>query len=135
MVIMDGMHNGWRHVVLPIALRDELVMSSVLAASAFHINGGENKAGVHVLSNPRTLYAQAIRKLQLRRELDGCDKETRKMVILAIVVLLVVVMINGCSDFPVMFRMLESALDTIGGDAELEKDDELSLFCLREIRK
>ena len=134
MVVMDGAHNGWKHLVLPIALQDDLVLSSVLAASAFHITS-DSGPDVHLLSNPRTLYAHAIRKLQCRRELDGCDRETRQTVILSIIVLLVVVMINGCSDFPVMFRMLESALHAIGGDDELERGDDMALFCLRQIRK
>jgi hypothetical protein len=142
MVVMDGEYNGWRHLVLPIALTDDLVMSAVLAASAFHVSGSKGSApqSTDMLMaeevHPRELYAQAIRKLQHRRELNGCDPETRQMVILAIVVLLVAVMINGCSDFPVMFRMLQSALDAIGGESGLIEDGgEVAAFSLRQIRK
>lgn len=132
MVVIDGTYNGWRHLVLPVALDDELVMSAVLAASAFHLTGNSRSQSV---ADPSTLYAQAIHELQNRRSLTGCDLRTRQMVILAIVVLLVVVMINGCSDFPVMFRMLESALDAIGGEDKLTDGGEIAEFSLRQIRK
>lgn len=132
MVVIDGQYNGWRHLILPIALTDDLVMSAVLAASAFHISGNGD---CHTLANPRALYAGALRKLQQRRELTGYDADTKQMVILAIVVLLVVVMINGSSDFPVMFRMLQSAIDAIGGENGLEHGGEVSEFSLRQIRK
>jgi hypothetical protein len=36
MQAIDGMHNGWRHIILPMAHADELVMNAVLAASSFH---------------------------------------------------------------------------------------------------
>jgi hypothetical protein len=132
MVVIDGEYNGWRHLILPIALTDDLVMSAVLAASAFHISGNGDS---HIIANPRALYAGALRKLQQRRELTGYGAETKQMVILAIVVLLVVVMINGSSDFPVMFRMLQSAIDAIGGENSLQQGGEVSQFSLRQIRK
>lgn len=134
MVVIDGEYNGWRHLVLPIALTDDLVMSAVLAASAFHLSGSVGSE-VEAVADPGKLYAQAIQKLQQRRELNGCDAKTRQMVILAIVVLLVAVMINGCSDFPVMFRMLQSALDAIGGESGLIDGGEVAEFSLRQIRK
>ncbi|KAI6781929.1 uncharacterized protein J7T54_005139 [Emericellopsis cladophorae] len=130
MLVIDSTCNGFRHLVLPIALTDDLVLSAVLAASAFHLAGNKGYN-----AHPESLYAGAIHKLQQRRELTGCDFETRQRVILAIVVLLVVVMINGCSDFPVMFRMLQSALDAIGGEEELVHGGEVAEFSLRQIRK
>lgn len=143
MVVIDGQYNGWRHLVLPIALADDLVMSAVLAASAFHLWGTMSTCSSIINTdtelvaavNPAKLYAQAIQKLQQRRQLDGCDAHARQMVILAIVVLLVAVMINGCSDFPVMFRMLQSAIDAIGGEAGLMDGGEVAEFSLRQIRK
>lgn len=131
MVVVDGRYNGWRHLILPAAMDDDLVMSSVLAASAFHLSRTHHPAAC----DPGTLYRQAIQKLQRRRDLSTCDRDTRQMVVLAIVVLLVAVMITGCSDFPVMFRMLQSAVDAIGGDDGLREGGDLAQFSLRQIRK
>ncbi len=109
-------------------------MSAVLAASAFHLSVCA-RPKIRDVPDPTKLYDQAIQKLQHRRELNGCAQETRQKVILAIVVLLVAVMINGCSDFPVMFRMLQSALDAVGGEEGLTDGSELAEFSLRQIRK
>ncbi|CAM1501465.1 Fc.00g034490.m01.CDS01 [Cosmosporella sp. VM-42] len=132
MVVVDDDHNGWRHLVLPLACVDELVMSSVLAVSAFHLAG---KVSGQVVVDPSKLYCQAIRELQNRRDLTGCDKQTRQLIILAIVILLVAVMVNGCSDFPIMFQMLQSAIDAVGGEAGLLDGGEMAEFSLRQIRK
>ena len=132
MVVVDDDHNGWRHLVLPLACADELVMSSVLAVSTFHLAG---RASGQFVADPSKLYYQAIRELQNRRDLTGCDQQTRQLVILAIVVLLVAVMVNGCPDFPIMFQMLQSAIDAVGGEAGLLDGGEMAEFSLRQIRK
>ncbi|KAF2095859.1 hypothetical protein NA57DRAFT_58928 [Rhizodiscina lignyota] len=132
MVVVDDDHNGWRHSILPIACIDNLVMSAVLAASAFHLTG---RAPDQRVADPNKLYGQAIRELQHRRNLTGCDQQTRRFVILALVVLLVVVMVNGCCDFPLVFHMLQSALDAVGGESRLLDGSEMAEFSLRQIRK
>ncbi|KAJ5081575.1 hypothetical protein NUU61_009839 [Penicillium alfredii] len=131
MVVIDDHHNGWRHLILPVAHMNDLVLNSVLAVSAFHLS--ESAAG-YLPIHPRLLFMQAIGGLQNRRNLDKCDLQTKQFVILAIVVLLAAVMVNGCSDFPIVFRMLQSALDAVGGERSLS-DGEVAEFLRREIHK
>lgn len=78
-----------------------MIMDSVLAVSAFHIAG---KAAIQSAFDPYRLYTRAIHQLLNRKDLVDWDKETRQFVILAIMVLLVSVMVNGLSDFPSFFK-------------------------------
>lgn len=132
MVVVDDKFNGWRQCVLPIASADDLLMCSVLAVSAFHLNGRHLSQNV---ADPNRLYAEAIRELQNRKDLATYDKQTKQLVILAIVVLLVAAMVNGCSDFPILFHMLESALQVSGGEDGLLDEGELAEFSRRQIHK
>jgi hypothetical protein len=132
MVVVDDKFNGWRQLVLPIASADDLVMCSVLAVSAFHLNG---RLLNQTVADPNRLYAKAIHGLQNRKDLAMCDKQTKQLVILAVVVLLVAVMVNGCSDFPILFHMLESALQASGGEEGLLDEGELAEFSRRQIHK
>lgn len=135
MVAIDGFHDGWRHLALPIAHTDELVMYAVLAASAFHLSFNETKSksiaplstqAVHrhcPLIKPQQypdsgkLYARAIMDLKKRQEL-GAD-EDRHSVLLAILILLVAVMVTGSDDFPILLRMMQSAFEAVGGEEGL----------------
>lgn len=131
MVIMDDRYNGWRYMVLPFALSDQMVMNAVLAVSAFHLS---HKSEGRFLVKPDKLYAQAILGLQKRSSLDEYDMLTRQSIFVAVITLLVGVMVNGCSDFPVLFHMLQSALDAVGGEGGLG-NGEIADFLLRQIRK
>ncbi|KAK2758399.1 hypothetical protein CKAH01_16840 [Colletotrichum kahawae] len=132
MVVIDDCFNGWRHMVLPLAWTNEMIMDSVLAVSAFHIAG---KAAIQSEFDPYRLYTRAINQLLNRRDLVDWDKETRQFVILAIMVLLVSVMVNGLSDFPIVFQMLESAIHVVGGEDVLKDGSEMGGFLLRQIHK
>ncbi|KZL72719.1 acriflavine sensitivity control protein Acr-2 [Colletotrichum tofieldiae] len=109
-----------------------MVMDAVLAVSAFHVSG--TAIGQHAI-NPDRLYARAISQLSNRKNLVGWNSETNQLVILVIVVLLVSVMVNGLPDFPIVFQMLESAIDAVGGDEVLAEGGEMGEFLLRQIRK
>lgn len=130
MVVVDDINNGWRHMVLQMAHRDDLVMNAVLAASAFHFSSRRASGP----QDAAKLYTRAIRELQKKRTIDKYDLETQHSIILAILVLLVALMVNGSSDFPIVFQMLRSALVAIGGDSKL-KEGELPQFLLRQIHK
>ncbi|KAH7153269.1 fungal-specific transcription factor domain-containing protein [Dactylonectria macrodidyma] len=145
MVAFDGLHNGWRHLVLPIAHIDTLVMDAVLSVSAFHLSVTKSKeenvqslrSSVWPLrqhANADCLYARAILGLQQRQQLANCDTSTRHSVLLAILVLLTAAMVTASEDFPVLFHMLESGLATIGGEDGLG-NGELAQFMMRQIRK
>ncbi|RAL12603.1 Zn(II)2Cys6 transcription factor [Aspergillus homomorphus CBS 101889] len=131
MVVIDDQYNGWRCTILPIAHADELVLNSVLAVSSLHLKG---TVGSPSFADPHMLYTKVIKGLQSRSDLSACDMSTKKSVILTIIILLAAVMVTGGTDFPILFRMLQSALDAVGGDGGLEEDG-VSAFLLREIRK
>lgn len=130
MVIVDDHNNGWRHMVLPIAHRDELVMNAVLAASAFHLSSRRGSG----LQDAAKLYTMAIRELQEKKSIDKYDLATQHVIILTILILLVALMVNGSSDFPIVFHVMQSALQAIGGDSKLAEGD-LAQFLLRQIHK
>ncbi|KAE8330495.1 hypothetical protein BDV39DRAFT_212835 [Aspergillus sergii] len=131
MVVMDDRYNGWRYLILPFALSDKMVMDAVLAVSAFHLS---HKSGGTLPVRPDKLYAKAILGLQNRSSLDEYDMLTRQSIFVAIITLLVGVMVNGSSDFPILFHMLQSALDAVGGEGGLGNGD-MANFLLRQIRK
>ncbi|GAD93975.1 conserved hypothetical protein [Paecilomyces variotii No. 5] len=131
MVVIDDDYNGFRYLILPIACYDELVMDAVLAVSAFHLTG---TVGDHGFTDPNGLYTRTIRRLQGRKDLTDYDLSTQQFLVVAIIVLLVGTMITASSDFPIVFRLLESALEAMGGELGIG-DGELPEFLLREIRK
>jgi hypothetical protein len=133
MVVLDDSNNGWRHLVLPIARTDELVLDAVLAASAFHFAGSSTPN--QLVANPHEIYSRVIDRLQGRKDLPGYDLRTKQTIILSILVLLVVVMINGCSDFPIIFHMLQSALNAVGGEVGFSDGGEVADFSLRQLHK
>lgn len=132
MVVVDDINNGWRRLILPIAWSNTMVMDAVLAVSAFHLSG---RAILQPVVNPDKLYALAISQLSNRKDLADRSDEPKQLVVLAIVVLLVSVMVNGMPDFPIVFQMLESAVTAIGGDTALADGGEMGSFLLRQIRK
>lgn len=153
MIAIDGRHNGWRHLVLPIAHSDELVMNAVLAVSAFHFSISKARrdnleaisslgwlpSATFFIKPPRDsdsegLYAQAISGLQRRQQLGTCDVQGGQSVILAILVLLVAVMVTGSDDFPILSRMLLSGFEAIGGEEGLGSG-ELAEFIIRQFHK
>ncbi|KAK5093100.1 hypothetical protein LTR24_004632 [Lithohypha guttulata] len=131
MAVIDDSTNGWRHIILPVAHVDALVMDAVLSASAFHISAtlGANTC------NASRFYTQAITRLQQRQDLTMSNRDRRNSTFLGILVLLVTVMVNGYSDFPLIFKLLESALLAVGGEEQLSNQGELGVFLRRQIRK
>ncbi|KAH7148348.1 hypothetical protein EDB81DRAFT_868700 [Dactylonectria macrodidyma] len=141
MSAFDGVHNGWRHLILPLAHRDELVMSAVLATAVAHQGLGQlfkNKLqnNLDTLWQPQSsrLYAHAIRGLRERQELVHGNQLSKQSILVTILVLLSAVMVTGCSDFPVIFRMLESAVNAMGGRQGLG-EGELPDFIMRQVNK
>lgn len=130
MVAIDGYANGWRHLVLPVSFESEVVMNAVSAASAFHIASKHNA----MVTTAQYLYTKAIQGLTRRQDFTKAGKDITSQNILALLVLLVSVMITGCSDFPVLYKVLESALDSVGGEDALGASD-LAQFIRRQIRK
>lgn len=139
MVTVDGLDNSWRHLVLPFAYQDDLVMSAVLAVSAFHL---------HLVNSPRLPLADSSAMSQMHREaletfpldlhkldhavvsglkqhleLSNSDPARNQSVLITILVLQVGAMVTGRSDFPSLYRMLNSAFEAVGGQAGLGGGD------------
>lgn len=141
MLAIDGPHNGWRYLVLPIAHRDRLVMNAVLTASAFHMSLCHSKRpnlddGLFTQADhtsPDDLYERTIQGLK-QRDLAKCNYEEMQSIITTILVLLTAVMVNGRNDFPILFSLLDSATNVIGGEDQL-RGNELGDFMLRQVRK
>ncbi|KAJ3462240.1 hypothetical protein MRS44_010793 [Fusarium solani] len=145
MTAIDGSHNGWRHLVLPFARGNRLVLDAVLTVSAFHIWLNRNPAtefhspgGMASVSlqapDPNQLYRRVISGLQQQPELESCSTERKHSILITILVLHVGVMVTGRSDFPMLFRMLESALAAMGG-CEALGGGEVADFILPEVAK
>lgn len=155
MVAIDGPHNGYRSLILPMCEVDNLVMDAVVSVSAFHLcltnsmgnfqfqtpfqnpfqqqhNLTHSDSGG--LPDPNELYARVILGLQERKDLGQCDQLSKHSVLMTLLVLLTGVMVTGCNDFPMLFRMLESALDIAGGEDGLGAG-ELAEFLLPQIHK
>ncbi|KAI1453546.1 fungal-specific transcription factor domain-containing protein [Annulohypoxylon moriforme] len=133
MVIIDDGTNGWRHLVLPLACADELVLYSVLTVAAFHFSEGVESQHI---ADPIKLYSRTINELQKRRDLCESDLDARYRIIITIVVLLLSTIVNGSSDFAILFRMLQSALDVVGGEETLAiGQNAIASFSAKQIRK
>lgn len=147
MIAIDGPHNGWRHIVLPIAHAHPLVMNAVLAVSAFHVSLQQEQkqlanSGLYLPRKPlpsgrisaEILYDLTIQGLKQRRDLSKSDPDTKQSILVTILVLLAAVMVNGRTDFPILFGMLDAAIEVVGGEDQLA-GSELGEFIIRQVRK
>lgn len=148
MIAIDGQHNGWRHIILPIAHSVALVMNAVLTVSAFHMSLREGRKQNPDYSlfvqqqgllsrdgaSAESLYERTIRGLKERQDLARSDIDAKQSVIVTILVLLTAVMVNGRTDFPILFAMLDAATKVIGGEGQLAGSD-LGDFIIRQVRK
>lgn len=131
MVAIDDTNNAWRHLVLPIAGVDRLVLVAALAAAKLHFS---INVCSQPLSTPINSYTRAIEELKLRFEFGFKEKKSWRMVALAILILLSAIMVSGWDDLPQLSQMLEVAVSAAGGDENLGQDD-LGRFLSREVRK
>lgn len=131
MVAIDDTNNAWRHLVLPIAGVDRLVLVAALAAAKLHF-------AINIcnqpLSTPIDFYTRAIEELKLRCRSGFKEQKSWRMVALAILILLSAIMVSGWDDLPQLSQMLEVAVSAAGGDDNLGQD-ELGRFLSREVRK
>lgn len=130
LVVIDDKRNNWRHLVLQIARVDSMVRDAVLSAAASHHSS--------IFGDPvhrsNAIYARAIHRLQKRTFSGYQNPHTNQTTLLALLVLLTTVMVNGSSDFPLLFSMLETALRSAGGEETLFQG-ELGTFVVKQIRK
>ena len=145
---VDGAHNGWRYLVLPYAHQDSLVLNAVVTVSSFHlwmnlpssdrfpfsIPGAARGGSDPAFPNPNDLYRQVIRDLWRQSDLVNYEPDKKHSIVVTILVLLVGAMVTGLPDFPMLFRMLESSLDAIGGKEASDKAD-LAKFISLQVNK
>lgn len=127
---MNDSSNGWKHLVLPVAHTDELVRQAVLSAATFHFASNVDEISFDAV----TTYANVVSKLRDRQDLQNSNTTQRQNVVLALLVLLSTMMVNGSEDFPTIYNLLESALTAVGGEKQLVTND-LGLFLDRQVRK
>lgn len=141
MVAFDGPHNGWRSIVLPMALEDELVMNAVLTVASFHFHLYYQQEDVLIDmagnyerdDSSAQLYGAVVRGLRQRQNLRGYDQRAQLSILLTTLLLLVVAMVTGSPDFPIMFKALQSALTVIEGSCIGHGD--LADFIFRQFQK
>ncbi|KAJ4229009.1 hypothetical protein NW759_003730 [Fusarium solani] len=152
MVAIDGVLNDWRHILLPLAQTDELVMDAVLTVSAFHFHLNKLSHNLHANNQQHTIFGgsfgihdfyvpdpyqlcgRTLRGLRQRQELVNADQTEKHSVLISLLLLITAVLVTGGSDFPVLFRMMESAFDAIGGKEGLGTGT-LAEFIMRELHK
>lgn len=140
MVAVDGPYNSWRNLLLPFAQTNDLVMDAVLSVAVYHYNTSHFPNALEFpllttgLPDPNELQGRVICGLQQQGDLAKCDSTKKHAVLLTILVLIVGAMVTEGSDYPYLFRMLESALLIVGGEAELGIC-EVSAFLMAQIHK
>lgn len=152
MIAIDGTHNGWRRIVLPMAHTNELVMNAVLAISAFHRDATKDHGAANclptsitytdrqypccmdIVPSPQALYDTVIEGLRQRSNLFGSSNEERQVILVAVLVLLAAAMVTGRDDYSTLLGMLCSATNVFGGEYQLETN-ELGGFLVRQVRK
>lgn len=144
MVAIDGKHNGYRHLILPLANEDELIMYAVATVSAFHLSFFPESSPRLMTSSfcnleeqrpqPALLYSRTLRILKSREDITTYSHRTQHTVLLSLLVLMIGVMVTGSEDFPILYRLMESALESLGGEERLGRGD-LPEFLIRQIRK
>jgi hypothetical protein len=130
MLAIDDSSNGWRQLILPIAIEDEVVMDAVIAASAYHVSSRSHTA----ISLGQSYFTKTVHGLLKRQDFKSLDPMINGFSVVAILVLLVTSMITGCSDFPILFGMLKSAFKAMK-DAGGCGDERLDDFLQSQFRK
>jgi transcription factor-like protein len=130
METVDGIDNRWRTLVLSLADQDDLVMSAVLAVSAFHmhlVNSPRHATSGPAATDPyggtleafpaylHRLDSNVVASLKHYAQLDALAAAQKQSILITILVLQVGAMVTGRSDFPSLYRMLDSAFNAVGG--------------------
>lgn len=105
-------------------------MDSVLSVVAFHFSANISDQ----LLNSATLYGAAINSLRQRQDLSAYTIYERQIVVLSLLVLIAATIVNGTSDFRLLFNLLDSAWNAAGGEQDLVHG-ELGIFLLRQVLK
>lgn len=150
MVAVDGAYNNWRHILLPFARHDLLVLQAVATVSSCHmylvtsLRGeeeedltGESPRITFDSFPPRfhRMYQTILRSLHFDAGVGPHLTLDRKhSILMTILVLMVGTMVTGRSDFPILHRLLTSSVDAVGGEEALGATD-VAYFIKSQIAK
>jgi hypothetical protein len=138
MIAIDGRHNSWRHLVLPLACQgdDRLTMDAILCVSAFHVDLWRQPTSAqnqdvdncrelmrHFDKDPQALYTSILSRLHQYSDINSYDATKRQTIMITILVLVVGAMVTAQSDFYLLYRMLDAAVEAIGGTRGLGNND------------
>ena len=103
LVAIDGLANGYRKFLLPLASQNSLVRDALLASSASHLS--QKRTGLE--KEAMNFQQAAIRSL--RKSSDPNDERSDSAATLATILLLLVNdMGNGGSDFEILSKMAKA---------------------------
>jgi hypothetical protein len=124
MILVDGLSNGYRYHILPLAMEDATVQRAVCVASAFHLS---------VQRPELRLPAEAGRAVVIKKLKDkATTEEVFSIRTLATIILLFVgELITGSHDIITSYRMLMSFVSAKGIDLD---NSPLSLFLDQQSR-
>lgn len=112
LVAVDGVSNGYRALLLPLACSDDLVRSATLAASANHLRYQRPKLAPLASKYQST----AIEKLSVFSRTENASGATRSAILAAIILLLLTDMMNGGHQFHLLLNMAKSWVEAMKHD-------------------
>ena len=116
-MVFDGLSNGYRSLLLPLAWEDDLVRCALLASSANHLRFRRPKLTNLALN----FESVAIEKLTHLSKPGNCAGNARPAILAAIILLLINGMMNGGSDFELLLNMAKSWIEAMSGNGSLEE--------------
>jgi hypothetical protein len=116
-VAFDGISNGYRSLLLPLAWEDDLVRFALLASSANHLRFRYPKLTNLALNFQST----AIEKLAWLSKSGNRPGNLRPAILAAIILLLISGMMNGGSDFEILLNMAKSWIEAMSWNGSLKE--------------
>ncbi|PIA95875.1 hypothetical protein CB0940_10085 [Cercospora beticola] len=106
MVAFETDSNGYRHLVLPIAMQDELVQNAVCVVSAFHLGLSRSQASASAEAGRSAI----IRRLRANVAEGDDARVFNYSTLMTLLVLLVGETVTGSSEFAYLFNMLAATV-------------------------
>ncbi|KIW10020.1 hypothetical protein PV08_11796 [Exophiala spinifera] len=110
MVVFDGKFNGYRDLILPMAVEDDLVKQAVSVVSMYHL--ARQRGGSEAPADAR--LQEIIRRLRERTDTFSLSDVSAWA---TIVVLLTGETVTGGTNLPYLFRLLQHLTDANGASA------------------
>jgi hypothetical protein len=129
LVPFDGPSNGYRTILLPFAMGNELVRGALLAASANHLRFKE----AQLTKLAFTLQAASIEQLSSTSKLGQYNPESVLSILATIVLLLIAGMMNGPDSFQAVYNIAKSWMKFMGETQEPIRSH-LATFLRNEIQ-